>query len=284
LSLPGVIRRTHTSRIPRVDQETVTLVKSQYRFYVPADSRFAEHVLFPAAIARQIRTILRLTPGGRVVAFDGSGSESLIELTEVGTEVRGRIVAESTPDVEANVRVALFHACLKGKHVETVWQKCTELGAASLTAVTCERSVADIPNLSHRERLAEIVREATEQSGRTRLPELGPGVTFTQAVDADADVKLIFAAGTDTPSRRIDEALAESFTSVAVLIGPEGGFSPREVELAQSRGWSSVSMGPRTLRAETAAIVAVALVLHESRTPVAQPCGRPPSKPSNAPW
>ena len=237
--------------------------KAQYRFFLPAGCVTADAVTFPDTVTRQLTHVLRVSAGASVLVLDGSGDELLVELTQLVPLAVGRVVHRQPNDAEPTIHVALFQSMLKGRKLETVWQRCTELGVSSFTPVLSHRSVAESLSASRQHRLAEIVREAAEQSGRGKLPALDPAIHFAQALSARAEAKLLFTARASPSPESLRAALGLSKpSSVAILIGPEGGFDESEVREAVDSHWRAISLGPRTLRSETAAIAAISVVQH----------------------
>ena len=150
---------------------------------------------------------------------------------------------------------------------EWMLQKCTEIGASAFQPVITSRSL--VPNSKEAETKYErwrmIIREAAEQSGRGRLPDLLPAATLTEAAENTArsyGLCLIPWEGEKKTSLK-DALVGNAPDSVAVLIGPEGGFSEEEVQQAINAGFKPVTLGKRVLRMETAAMVTAALVFHE---------------------
>jgi 16S rRNA (uracil1498-N3)-methyltransferase len=249
-------------------------LRSQFRFVLPPDSFAGNEVRFPADAAHQIIRVLRLRTGDSVAALDGHGNESIVKL-RVDGEVTGQVtqVASEPPSVPS---VHLYLATIKPSALELAAQKCTELGIASFTAVSCARSVRN-PGPSI-ERLGRITREALEQSGGRHLPKLRPVIPFRRAAEEASTGGLMFDPGSELG---LGEAINGSADNVSILIGPEGGFSDEELQLAESAGCRRLSVGTRILRAETAAVVATALVNYElARLSTASPppASRPVSR------
>jgi 16S rRNA (uracil1498-N3)-methyltransferase len=245
-----------------------------HRFFVPRSVLQGSDVKLAGEVARQISRVLRMRPGDVVVLLDGSGYEHSVRLEEFGADtVRGTLLKKEPGRGEASHMVDLYLSLLnKPDKFEWALQKCTELGVARVVPVVAERSVARAFDSGRRERYERIMREAAEQSGRARFPELDEAMLFADAValeekrlveDGEAlHLALILALGADTP---IAEALWEhdQLGSVSVFIGPEGGFSDDELALADRAGIRLVSLGPRTLRAETSAVSVLTIVMYE---------------------
>jgi 16S rRNA (uracil1498-N3)-methyltransferase len=219
--------------------------------------------------AHQITKVLRLEPGARIVVLDGQGWEYEVVLREVhAKQVRGEAVTRRAAGGEPRTRVTLFQSLLARDKVEWVLQKATEVGVAEIVPVVTERSLVRETRRfkpERRERWCRILIEAAEQSHRGRVPELSEPVTLAQALDRaeTLDRALIACPHTDSPS------LAERLSGLpeapvlGLFIGPEGGFSPAEIQSAQTQGVLPIGLGRRILRTETAAIVAASLILYE---------------------
>lgn len=240
------------------------------RFVVPAALLVAgAEVALPAAVAHQARDVLRLAPGAPLTLLDGAGGEwpaTLLALSRNSVTVRVGARREGT--AEPRVRLLLYQGLLKAAKLEWVLQKGTELGVAAFVPLLCERTVGarDEPRAGKRERWERIVTEATEQCGRARVPEVGDACPLARALAELPGGALAFIAWEEERAVSLRAALvrrrtAGSAAPIALFIGPEGGFAAAEVAKAREHGVVPVTLGPRILRAETAAVVAVALAL-----------------------
>jgi len=218
---------------------------------------------------RQIATVLRLRPGDKLVLLDGTGVEYDAVITSVGKDhVAVSISKQRNCDREAAVKVLIAIGHLKGDKAEYVVQKCTELGASDFVLFDCERTVAkpDPSKLAEKlERLRRVAREATEQCGRC-VPSNVLAVSDVEALSShigEFDLKLV--AWEDEQTVSLKNALSESkgVSSVAVVVGPEGGLTEAEVAKLTESGARPVSLGKRVLRSETAAIALCAAVMYE---------------------
>jgi 16S rRNA (uracil1498-N3)-methyltransferase len=245
---------------------------AHHRFYVSAQILCDERVCLEGGVAAQIRRVLRLRPGDEICLFCGDGWEHRVELLAVHERaVEGRIVSKRQPETEARASVWLAIAVLKGEKLEWVIQKGTELGAAGFLLMQTERTVVTAGEArwpARRERYARIAVEAAEQCGRVRIPAIEGPVAFADAIARAAvfDRAVIAHEGGQIPlvthlSGVLWDPAVETAPSVLLLIGPEGGFAPDEVAAAEAAGVTVVSLGPRVLRAETAAVAGVALAL-----------------------
>ncbi len=239
-------------------------VTAIHRFFVPPDA-VSERVRFDAAQAHQMRNVLRLRPGARVIALDGSGWEFVVELRVLRREEAVGVVCERRLNrAEPRVHLTLYQSLLKRERMEWVLQKGTELGVAAFVPVVSERCVATgVERVAgKRPRWERIIREAAEQSGRGRLPRLACPLTFDAACrESICTSEIALMPWVEAAEAGIGDELPGEVTSLALLIGPEGGFAEGEVALAREAGVRLVSLGPRVLRAETAALAAVAVSL-----------------------
>ena len=225
--------------------------------------------MLSAEESRHLRDVLRLRAGEEAYVFDGEGSEFACVVSDEGgrrgeasLEVRGRV---EPPRPESPLELTLAVALLKGEKFDLVVQKATELGAARVEPVLTARADVrprDARDTGRRvERWRRLALEASKQSGRARVPSVESPQTFAQLVAREPHegaARLLFSerggAGLDS--------LAVEASSVVALVGPEGGWDDEELTLARAHGWTLVTLGGRTLRAETAAITACALLQH----------------------
>jgi 16S rRNA (uracil1498-N3)-methyltransferase len=270
-----------------------TLQSNTYRFFVDGGVLHGRDVLIEdGELAHQIGTVLRLRAGERITLLDNSGWQYVVVL---GTVERGRVAGaverKELAGGEPRTKLTLYLAMLRPERFELALQKGTELGVSSFVPLICERSTiadADVLTEHKLERWKRIVREAAEQSRRGKLPRLAPAAFFTAACDQAArrGTAILLWEGAGVPSlRRVLRELGEPPKledrelrmedrdvdpqssaypfSVALFSGPEGGFSSSEFETAQRYGIIAVTLGPRTLRAETAPLVAASAILYE---------------------
>ena len=226
-----------------------------------------EHVLSRTA-TEHVARVLRLRPGDPLVLFDGRGGEYAARLVRI--ERTAAIVATGRHlpvERESPLAITLLQGLARGEKMDWIVQKATELGVAHIVPVNAGRSVARIAGADRADRKLEhwraVAAAACEQCGRNRLPVIDAPVALPAALElaAAAGLRLLL-----TPEAQAEEehatalaALARSAgPSVALLIGPEGGFEPAEIALATDHGFRGARLGPRVLRTETAAIAAIA--------------------------
>jgi 16S rRNA (uracil1498-N3)-methyltransferase len=237
-----------------------------HRFFVHPQAIHHSTAVLDEAIAHQLRHVLRMRPGAHIVVLDNQGWEYEVELAEITSEgARGSVIDKRPASGEPPVYVTLYQCVLKKDNFEWVLQKGTEIGVSRFVPVISQRTVvADGERIKGKlPRWERIITEAAEQSHRGRLPELDAPISFEQALAdaASADVALI--PWEKEAAHTLRDVLPGTAEAVALFIGPEGGFDDGEIELAQRHGVQPITLGPRILRAETAAAAAALLVLYE---------------------
>jgi len=230
-----------------------------HRFFLPPDAIQGDQVIFAPDIARQMRSVLRMRSGEIVIVLDGRGNAFRVALTQIGKDsARGRILEQWVATGEPAGDLILCQAISKGERFEWVLQKGTELGVTTFQPIITLRTVRKKPGTGRWQRWRRIIREAAEQSGRGRLPQLLEPISFEEALTDVQGLGLLPAVMAKTPARA---ALSAAFWPLTLFVGPEGGFDPEEVALARAAGIIPVTLGPRILRTETAAIVLITLAM-----------------------
>jgi len=210
--------------------------------------------------------VLRLRAGEEVELTDGVGRLFSGELTEVSREQVSAKVLEELDSKEAPVRITLYQGYPKSDKLELIVQKLTELGAYRIVPVVMERSVAkpdQKDKAKRQERLSRIAQEAAKQCGRGMVPEISEAISWKQALAEMKAHELVMMPWEDAHDVRMKDVYARSGSvkDIAVIIGPEGGISPAEAQQAAEQGAVHVTLGPRILRTETAALASVTVAL-----------------------
>ncbi len=210
--------------------------------------------------------VLRLKEGERVILFNGKGLGVKAVIRSIGEAVAEfDIEGADASRRESPLGIILISALTKGDKPDLIVQKATELGVSSIIFYPAGRSVPEVRGERLDKRLGRwnrIALGAVKQCGRYTLPviKIEPGFAGAMERAASAEVKLFFYEGGGPPVGEVLEGRrAEGPKSMAILIGPEGGFTETEYGLAVSSGYKPCKLGPRILRAETAAIAAVAI-------------------------
>jgi 16S rRNA (uracil1498-N3)-methyltransferase len=232
----------------------------------------------PPDVAHRARDVLRLAPGQSLCLLDGAGGVYSAQLLEVSRNHLTAQLGERLSEEEGSrpqVPVVLCQGMLKAARYEIALEKCTELGVAEFVPLLSLRAVAatEEAGASKQKRWARIVAEAMEQCGGTYLPELTAPQTLQQALTALPSGGIALIAWEEERAISLYGALraalagrvAAEIHEVRIFIGPEGGFSAEEIAVARRYAATPVTLGQRILRAETAAIAAVTLVMEVLR-------------------
>ena len=240
-----------------------------HHFFVTESGCKGDLVRLSAEQAHQVCHVLRLKPEDSIVVLDNSGFAYDVALTEVTKrEATGRITGKRPASGEPRRQITLFQSLLARDKFEMVLQKGTEVGVSRFVPIQTDRSLLRAKQIDANKitRWQRILTEAAEQSHRGRIPEIEQPVGFAEALAQFGQFDRVLIAAPSDESPTLRQVLMQDDrapASVAILIGPEGGFTEQEVALAGEKGAVAISLGPRILRTETAAIVAPALVLYE---------------------
>ena len=253
-------------------------------------------ITLPKDLAHQLRDVLHLQAGEQVLLLDNSGDEIAASVASVNKSAVAVQLLERHPGKsESPVRIILCQGLLKSARFEWILEKGTELGVSVFSPILCRRSMAGLEaaGTSKMQRWQRIITEAAEQSGRARLPELLPIRTLKDALATippgalalmpweeertftlrDALQNIVHSKGGGgvdegrgplrSPSSLKPLLQSDTTITIVLFIGPEGGLTVEEIRQAQQHGAQIVSLGSRILRAETAALAAVANVMYE---------------------
>jgi len=245
-----------------------------YRFFVPPEWLTNDAIAITGPLAHRLGNVLRMRPGEHILLLDNSGWSYETELVAVEKgKITGRVVRKSLAAGEPRSKITLYQATLKGRNFEWVLQKGTELGLVEFVPIVSQRCVMSSLDAMGTEKLTRwqrIIAEAAEQSRRARLPQLRPVTLFPQACEMarQADLSIVPWEREQMLSlRRLlhpdEQDTALRPFSINIFVGPEGGFTPAEIDQARKFGIAPVTLGPRILRAETAGLVAAAAILYE---------------------
>jgi 16S rRNA (uracil1498-N3)-methyltransferase len=212
--------------------------------------------------------VRRMRPGDRLMLFDGEGCEAEAQVRAVGArsaalDVGARVVVSSP---RAPARLTVILSLIKGERMDTALTKLVELGVGRIVPLSAERSVVRLEGQrieKRRERFRLQVRAAVQQCRARQVPVVDPICNLSQALarTAAADLKLVFWEGAKAvPLRSV--LPQEPPGQVAMLVGPEGGLAESEVEAANAAGFTAVGLGPRILRADTAAVAGAAILAY----------------------
>ncbi len=259
------------------------------RFYASPASFATSRVTLDREEAHHLRDVLRLNVGDEVFVFDGAGREFRCRIERVARRTKGCAAGETilevceevgAPHAESPFRLTLTVALLKNEKFDWVVQKATELGVSAIVPVETRRADVRLERgknglKNDKEILPRVARwqrlalEAAKQSGRAFVPTVHVPRPFVDVIESGAGVLFSERDGEnlrDALSRlnvmRSDETQTTRETELTALVGSEGGWTDEELTRARDAGWRIVTLGGRTLRAETAAITVAALLQH----------------------
>jgi len=229
------------------------------RFLVDEIDAAAGAIDLPAAEVKHAR-VRRLHNGAEVVVFDGRGCAYRGRIEAYSRDAVRVALVEALPAraAESPLAITLAVAVLKADRLDWVIEKTTELGVARIVPFECEHSLAR-PSAARQTRWRSIAAGAAKQCGRSIVPTVETCSSFAAVIERSAERKLLFWEGAPVGERL---STAGAPHQVLAIVGPEGGFTAGEATAARSAGAQVVSLGPRILRADTAAISAATLCQH----------------------
>ena len=248
---------------------------SKHRFFIPPAEWIPEALALTGDEARHCRDVLRCREGDRIVVFNGAGVEAEARIAAFPGKREARLdpvsITRSDPLPTALV---LGQAVPKGKNMDLIVQKATELGVSRIVPLLSERTVVQFNEQEaekKREKWERVAIEACKQCGQNWLPEILAPMAVGRYLSAagpvnERELRLMAALfGNARPLKTVLDGLPRSPESATILIGPEGDFTPAELSLAVNAGYQPLSLGPIILRSETAAIYAVSILSYELR-------------------
>lgn len=241
-----------------------------YQFFVEPGNIQGKRVIITGSDVNHIKNVLRMQPGEELNISNGEdGKEYRCAISELGDE---EIICElrfiKEDGVELPSKIYLFQGLPKSDKMELVIQKAVELGVYEVIPVAMSRSIVKLDNKKAASRVArwqEIARAAAKQSKRAIIPQVHELITFKQAIEyaASLDVKLIpYEMAEGMGKTREIIAGIKPGQSVGFIIGPEGGIDDKELELAISNGFESITLGKRILRTETAGLTVLSILMY----------------------
>lgn len=213
--------------------------------------------------------VLRLRCGDHITVFDGNGEEHEAEILSIDKhEARALRLKTCTPDVEPRIELTLLQGIPKSDKMDYIIQKAVELGVYQIVPVQMENSLSrDMESLTGKvERWNRISREAAKQSKRTRIPKV-----CLPVLPEEASAAFFMEAGIVLHEKETKKGLKDTlkwctmnrYRRLSVVVGPEGGISPVEINHFEERGFRTVTLGNRVLRTETASLAALSIILYE---------------------
>ncbi len=237
-----------------------------HRFFFDPEKRRGETVFLSTDESYHLQKVLRLEVGSRVELLDGIGTVFVGIVVADGRHVEVEIERVLRMDEEPQRKIWLAQAVLKGEKMDTVVQKCTELGVVRIQpfySSRCQGKPKAAQGIKKQGRWQRICLSSCKQCGRSRPPVIAPPVSFGDCLrdfsGVDNMIKLLFWEEEKEVGLH-DISIVDDSRSAFLMLGPEGGFSAEEAEQARRQGWISVGLGERVLRAETATITSISIV------------------------
>lgn len=230
------------------------------RCHVESALAVGTKVVLPESAAAHLVRVLRLREGDECVLFNGDGNDYGARIGSAGKrEVVVEIHSADSVGNESPLHIVLVQGIARGEKMDLILQKATELGVAAIVPVLAERTEVKLDAERTEKRMAHwrsVIVSACEQSGRAVVPQLGVPAALAEAAQASAQaLKLILDP---VGEHGLATLTAPSPLEIAIAIGPEGGWSPRDRDVLRAAGFSGLRLGPRILRTETAGLAAIA--------------------------
>ena len=249
-----------------------------HRFLIKPEDVNKDSLILTGDDAKHMLQVLRFKPGDVFLAFDTTGLEYEAEVVSTGkSSVTGKIIKVWQPGTEPEKDVFLFQGIPKADKMDWIIQKSVELGVREIIPMVTQYSVIRLHDRGldgKLERWNRIAREACKQSGRVRVPEVKTPMSYPDAVKLwsdrvkeETDALTVYCYENEGKKCLKDLLICYNISNIrtsGIFIGPEGGFSVEEVQLAQEHRFNPVSLGKRILRTETAAIAVLSVIMYET--------------------
>jgi 16S rRNA (uracil1498-N3)-methyltransferase len=244
-----------------------------HRFYIAPAEWNAGRLVLTGSEAHHARDVLRLETGSKAVVFDGHGREVTAEVTSVdASEIQLRKLHETrTPPLRC--RITLAQAIPKGKNMDLIVQKAVEIGAAEIVPLISDRTIVRLGQDDAAQKQVKwqtVAVEAAKQCGQNWLPRVQTPATLAQFFNEQHNFDLQLIGSLQSDALHLKKILAEHETqngcrpaNVLMVIGPEGDFTPAELNVARANGCRPITLGPIILRVETAAIYCLSILSYE---------------------
>jgi len=240
------------------------------KFFIGKESITGDFIDITGEDVLHIRKVLRMRTGETLTACDNDGTDFECEITDIDDKhVTAKILKSWKSENEAPIRVTLYQGIPKSDKMDFIIQKCVELGIDTIVPVKTERTVVKFENSKDenkkQQRWQKIAVEAAKQCNRSRLPKVTGPMDFKNALEMAGNSNLVLIPYENEMVHGLKSVLRDnsSAKSIAVFIGPEGGFAEDEVKKCIELGFHSVSLGKRILRTETAGLTVLSILMYE---------------------
>lgn len=241
-----------------------------HKFFVPIDNFYNEKVIIEGDDVKHIYKVLRLEEGQEILINDLHGKEYKCKLIDVNKkEVTANIIEEVSISKESPIEISLFQGLPKSAKMDLIVQKNTELGVSHITPIITKRVIVktELKEYKKLDRWNRIALEACKQCKRSLIPTIEEPLEFDNLLAKLNEFDLVLVPYENAENHGIKYVMnnidIKCVRSVAIIIGPEGGFEEDEIELLRENGSYVITLGPRILRTETAGFTAVSLISYE---------------------
>lgn len=239
-----------------------------HKFFVEKEAINENIVLIQGDDVKHINKVLRLKPGELININNFQGEEFLAKLIEIDKrEAKAEIIKALEINNESNLDIVLFQGIPKSSKMDLIVQKATELGVKEIIPTVTERVVVNVSEYKKLERLNKIAQEACKQSKRSIVPKVNTPMDFEEVVRKLNKFDLVVVPYENATNYGIKAMMKkinrEEIKSVAIIIGPEGGFEEREITVLKDNNAEIVTLGPRILRTESAGFTCVSILMYE---------------------
>ena len=237
------------------------------RFFIAPEQVQGSEIIITGEDVNHISKVLRFAVGDQLTLVDGQGLEYIVEIvSQTKSEVKTKILQQFSSNTEAKLKLTLVQGLVKGEKMDWIVQKATELGVHRIIPVATERTIVKVDDKKGNqkvERWQKIAVEASKQCRRSVIPQVAPISSLQEIFSAVPESALAIIPWEEEKSTGLKGALNRgNFPEIFVFIGPEGGFTSLEVEMGKTKGVIPVTLGPRILRAETAAVTVASAVMY----------------------
>lgn len=239
------------------------------RFFIDMNDIHDDVIQIKGEDVSHIKKVLRLRCGDNIVLCDGMGKDYLVSIKESGQDcITTEVISSQPAGTESSLEITLYQGIPKSDKMDFIIQKSIELGIRRIVPVSTERTIVKIDDIKDAgkkvERWQKIALEAAKQCNRGMIPQIEMPVTFDGALELCRQADLAIIPYEKETESRLRSCISSAHPrTVAVMIGPEGGFSEKEIEKAVTSGVRSVTLGPRILRTETAGIAVISILMYE---------------------
>lgn len=239
------------------------------KFFVDKNCIFDSKIILSGDDMRHIVKVLRKNIDDIIEVFDGNGNSYKVKILEINKENITTEIIEKSYQQDAKINITLFQSLPKMDKMELIIQKCTELGISKIVPFISERTVVKIDNkkteLSKLDRWRKIAQEACKQCGRAMVPEIDYICNYKDVLDKLKIYDINIFAYEKEDKLNLKSVLRENpeIKNISIIIGPEGGFSEKEVEQAIAHRAKAITLGPRILRTETAGMAILSILMYE---------------------